>query len=946
MTTEVFANRAVVVVVAHGEWQQTSACLEALRSTLGPDDQVIVLQGKPSEVTKSRSSTYREAESRFDQEDQDSLLKKNYDLFRAGAEFIVLMSDESLVSDGWLDELLEPFWHSDVLAVGPSSNRASSKQSIPNIEFLTSRDEVLQFAANWRRENAGRTGDVERLDRFCIALRAHSIRHLEGFDWSHFVDDDMDEDLRTLLGGQGSRLVLAHGAYVHRINDVASDPTSMSREVGGERLEPALSDDGVSFEPLLSVCLIVKDEEEMLGACLESVADIADEVVVYDTGSTDRTIEIALASGAKVIEGYWDNDFARARNAALEHASGRWVLTLDADEIFQCDPQSLGPLLRSTGSEVEAFLVPIENLEGVGSVGMTHMSARLARRTSAVWRYSLHEQLVSVEDPTRELRRVYLSDARIVHRGYLAQVMKSKNKAERNLTISRAALNEDDANKPYATLNYGRSLVMAGRTDEAVEVLREATSYSEGGFFSRTVFTTLVTLLTDLERYDEALEAVVELRRYSTSQITADIAEGRARIAKGETELGLAILARLPLRGRDDDAFEYSTLMLTGIRAEGLVALGRFSEAADLVLESIRCEGVIKVDLGKLVRWMMAAGRQPSEIAEALNVDDLIPALGQMVDLNVDEADAVLEGVHERFPDRLEPLAIASRIGPRLPIERALIWSSRLRQQGLADACPLVAMAKDENRDPRARILAAAVAFGAFADRTVVRSVHDAMARLDPEALEQSKEQISRLAPGLMEANHVEPEVIVAEARTVASIPTKMVRAAKARVTMKSLRAQALRGGVNVVGAFSASSVDGEIARTMTRALIASGCPVSTVDYNSDGRIGPIAWTHLDAGDQPFGTSLLVIPPEDLGNYAMDHGTASFNQRYMIGVWRSEFDCPSTMMGVAAQMLREIWTPSKFAAQVLERSTDHPVFRMPIPIGAQPIGANCVSREC
>ena len=72
---------------------------------------------------------------------------------------------------------------------------------------------------------------------------------------------------------------------------------------------------------LLSVCLIVKDEEQMLASCLDSVADVADEIIVYDTGSVDRTVEIARAARAR-DRGLLGRLLRRARNAALEHARG------------------------------------------------------------------------------------------------------------------------------------------------------------------------------------------------------------------------------------------------------------------------------------------------------------------------------------------------------------------------------------------------------------------------------------------------------------------------------------------------------------------------------------------------------------------------------------------------------------------------------------------------
>ena len=93
---------------------------------------------------------------------------------------------------------------------------------------------------------------------------------------------------------------------------------------------PALPDP--NRKPRLSVCMIVKNEERFLGQCLASVKDIADELIVIDTGSTDRTVEIAREHGAQVGNFEWCNDFAAARNASIAPATGDWILFLDADE--------------------------------------------------------------------------------------------------------------------------------------------------------------------------------------------------------------------------------------------------------------------------------------------------------------------------------------------------------------------------------------------------------------------------------------------------------------------------------------------------------------------------------------------------------------------------------------------------------------------------------------
>ncbi|MFH1624068.1 MAG: glycosyltransferase family 2 protein, partial [Pseudomonadota bacterium] len=84
----------------------------------------------------------------------------------------------------------------------------------------------------------------------------------------------------------------------------------------------------------LSLCMIVRDEEDCLPHCLNSVRSIVDEIIIVDTGSTDKTIQIAKDFGAKVIQHPWKNDFAEARNVSLQHAACDWILVLDADEII------------------------------------------------------------------------------------------------------------------------------------------------------------------------------------------------------------------------------------------------------------------------------------------------------------------------------------------------------------------------------------------------------------------------------------------------------------------------------------------------------------------------------------------------------------------------------------------------------------------------------------
>ena len=88
---------------------------------------------------------------------------------------------------------------------------------------------------------------------------------------------------------------------------------------------------------MLSLSMIVRNEQERLGACLDSVKAFTDEMVILDTGSTENTIAIAKAAGARVEQLPWPGDFAPARNAALYYVTGDWVLVLDADECLRAE---------------------------------------------------------------------------------------------------------------------------------------------------------------------------------------------------------------------------------------------------------------------------------------------------------------------------------------------------------------------------------------------------------------------------------------------------------------------------------------------------------------------------------------------------------------------------------------------------------------------------------
>ena len=190
----------------------------------------------------------------------------------------------------------------------------------------------------------------------------------------------------------------------------------------------------------LSACVITKNEEENIGTWLASMKKIADEMIVVDTGSTDRTVEMAKEAGARVFHHTWQNDFAAAKNAALEKAEGDWILFLDADEYFS--PQTL-PKVRPLLEKVEASPKPIvgvicrlinidkdQDNRFMGAIFQLRIF-----RNSRDLRYEgkIHEHIVDVR---REEHEMFATPELVIfHTGYSLHLVRKK--LERNLDFLR-----------------------------------------------------------------------------------------------------------------------------------------------------------------------------------------------------------------------------------------------------------------------------------------------------------------------------------------------------------------------------------------------------------------------------------------------------------------------------------------------------------------------------
>jgi len=387
----------------------------------------------------------------------------------------------------------------------PMSNYASPPQLVENVAY-TKLEEMQVFARRWREEHRGQWFTTGKLSGFCLLMKRTVYEAIGGLDeqfgLGFFDDDDLAERARRA----GSELAVAHDLFVHhfgsrtfqgngidteRLLQENSDKfahkwgmpavgqrailrpwvegencpqiTQMNADEGtknqdtsdrnGRRNEPtsrpgpfhlrsSASSADKNSEVSASLTIIARDEQDNLPKCLSSVAGLFDEIVVVDTGSTDRTREIAREFGARVFDFVWVNDFAAARNAALARAKGDYAFWLDADDVLD-PPQrvKLQALLDDLRPGDEAAYVvrcscdPGPNGDG-GQTVVDHI--RLFQvREDVRWTYAVHEQILPA------LRRanvpVRWTEVTVRHTGYTDPALRER-KLQRDCKILDAEL--------------------------------------------------------------------------------------------------------------------------------------------------------------------------------------------------------------------------------------------------------------------------------------------------------------------------------------------------------------------------------------------------------------------------------------------------------------------------------------------------------------------------
>ncbi len=267
--------------------------------------------------------------------------------------------------------------------IGPVSNFVSGRQQIERRQWAVGEEGIEQlqatideFAKQWGAANEGKIVQTDRLVGFCLLIRREVIDRIGLFDERFAIGNFEDDDYCRRGRAAGFGLAIATDSFVHhfggatfigsgidhwalmRRNErlfrekwrmVSSQPSVVSDQLSDSGSQPSTLDSQRST--LLSLCMIARDNEQTIAAALEVIRKYVDDIVVVDTGSKDRTPEIAASLGARVFHCDWCDYFSAARNESIRHALGEWIFWMDTDDVIDDENgQRLRELVRGQSS--------------------------------------------------------------------------------------------------------------------------------------------------------------------------------------------------------------------------------------------------------------------------------------------------------------------------------------------------------------------------------------------------------------------------------------------------------------------------------------------------------------------------------------------------------------------------------------------------------------------
>ena len=423
----------------------------------------------------------------------------------------------------------------------------------------------------------------------------------------------------------------------------------------------------------VSLCMIVRNEAQNLAACLEPVRPMVSEIIVVDTGSTDGTQQIAMDLGAKVIDFPWIEDFAAARNESLRHATGDYVLWLDADDrLDAANAAKLQVLLQALDGRRQTHIFDIlcKTPHGIQGAPLEQHPRLFLADSRVRWQYRVHEQLFPC------LQRLGYEACwpgiRIDHEGY-ADPELLRSKALRNLRLCRVeyAVAPDD---PAVLFHLGKELVRLGNSREALRYLLKSLQVANpADSWVARIYTEAAAALNTVGHKQEALKLARKGLEHFSSSAALLLAEAELLCeCEGFTE-AMPVLRRL----LDTSIVEHfslgAPLHALHTRARNLLGLAHFhrheySQAEALFLQAT-LENPASVEAWTWLGFVYLARSQSQQLETVVRQLQQLPS-GQAYALCL-EAEGFRVG--QLLAESLASAQLATSLAPDMALPRMII---------------------------------------------------------------------------------------------------------------------------------------------------------------------------------------------------------------------------------------------------------------------------------
>lgn len=530
------------------------------------------------------------------------------------------------------------------------------------------------------------------------------------------------------------------GALGRRVRVIRErTPDAAARRAGSLAVEGArvvTTGGGSGADVTISACLIVKDEEEVLGACLEAVTPFVDEVVVYDTGSTDTSREVARRAGATVVEGYWDDSFGNARNRALEHCTMRWVFFVDADEVAVGEPAMLRERLGRERSDVVPVVVVSTSWAG-GMEGDESVIRRIARRTRIRWSGQLHEYMDAAAGVTDISASSEVAPLRLLHSGYQSTVIQDKQKGQRNVDLASAALDSlahEDHDRPIAVANYGRSLMLAGQVEHSLAVLDELKAPGGNPTVVLAAARAAVDMLVEMGQDARARTWLPVMAEHGESRGNLVLCRAAIDLAAGDAHGASLVLADLPSAGeagRDKDPWgaPFDLGAATSLIVSVDLALGRNASAGAHLREQL-VAAPERVSVRQMFTAMESGVLDRADVVAAAPEQFLEKSLREAVSIGGPAALRWCEAFCAAHPGDHRPVVAGCVIAGREDMMTAIAWAARALEAGIEGFSPLRTYADRPQESRVERATALVVLADAFGDGDALADLVDLLPQL------------------------------------------------------------------------------------------------------------------------------------------------------------------------------------------------------------------------